>query len=547
LIELSNISMKFRMANDRIMSLKEFVVKKLTGKLEYKEFVALNGVSFSIKKGEVVGIVGGNGAGKSTLLKIISGILSPNQGTVSVKGSIAPMLELGAGFDFDLTAKENIFLNGAVLGYSKEYLESKYDEIVEFSELEEFMDVPVRNFSSGMTMRLAFSIATLVNPDVLIVDEILSVGDAHFQKKSSQRMRELIHGGATVILVSHSIEQIREMCSRVIWLERGKVKMIGNTVEVSNAYMSSMNYYEKKENETVSVDRYQERLYSPTYITKFNESYFIVDCWHHRIIYSDSITAPLENWNTVEVLFHNPHIIASDGEVLLIDDSKNDTIKVIRQTGTSFVEIQSLTNIGQQPNKIVYDSKSGLFYGLSASSQHVFVLRNTGEKVIIEKVVKPEYLGSAYIRSFSIIDGKMYFVSGPGKIIVAEIADLSFNLIDEYTVPFELLGMNDIAKIGSYFYITVYQTGNGEIEPRLIRIKDLNQLETNCEDIYDLLGMKGVPYYFSFINDRVFLTEIDNYSSIKSFTIIDDQISDIQVHFDIGQASTASKKRRELK
>ncbi|MGG4192529.1 ABC transporter ATP-binding protein [Paenibacillus sp. UNC217MF] len=547
MIELSNISMKFRMANDRIMSLKEFVVKKLTGKLEYKEFVALNGVSFSIKKGEVVGIVGGNGAGKSTLLKIISGILSPNQGTVSVKGSIAPMLELGAGFDFDLTAKENIFLNGAVLGYSKEYLESKYDEIVEFSELEEFMDVPVRNFSSGMTMRLAFSIATLVNPDVLIVDEILSVGDAHFQKKSSQRMRELIHGGATVILVSHSIEQIREMCSRVIWLERGKVKMIGNTVEVSNAYMSSMNYYEKKENETVSVDRYQERLYSPTYITKFNESYFIVDCWHHRIIYSDSITAPLENWNTVEVLFHNPHIIASDGEVLLIDDSKNDTIKVIRQTGTSFVEIQSLTNIGQQPNKIVYDSKSGLFYGLSASSQHVFVLRNTGEKVIIEKVVKPEYLGSAYIRSFSIIDGKMYFVSGPGKIIVAEIADLSFNLIDEYTVPFELLGMNDIAKIGSYFYITVYQTGNGEIEPRLIRIKDLNQLETNCEDIYDLLGMKGVPYYFSFINDRVFLTEIDNYSSIKSFTIIDDQISDIQVHFDIGQASTASKKRRELK
>ncbi|MDT8979779.1 ABC transporter ATP-binding protein [Paenibacillus sp. chi10] len=547
MIELSNISMKFRMANDRIMSLKEFVVKKLTGKLEYKEFVALNGVSFSIKKGEVVGIVGGNGAGKSTLLKIISGILSPNQGTVSVKGSIAPMLELGAGFDFDLTAKENIFLNGAVLGYSKEYLESKYDEIVEFSELEEFMDVPVRNFSSGMTMRLAFSIATLVNPDVLIVDEILSVGDAHFQKKSSQRMRELIHGGATVILVSHSIEQIREMCSRVIWLERGKVKMIGNTVEVSNAYMSSMNYYEKKENETVSVDRYQERLYSPTYITKFNESYFIVDCWHHRIIYSDSITAPLENWNTVEVLFHNPHIIASDGEVLLIDDSKNDTIKVIRQEGTSFVEIQSLTNIGQQPNKIVYDSKSGLFYGLSASSQHVFVLRNTGEKVIIEKVVKPEYLGSAYIRSFSIIDGKMYFVSGPGKIIVAEIADLSFNLIDEYTVPFELLGMNDIAKIGSYFYITVYQTGNGEIEPRLIRIKDLNQLETNCEDIYDLLGLKGVPYYFSFINDRVFLTEIDNYSSIKSFTIIDDQISDIQVHFDIGQASTASKKRRELK
>ncbi|WP_019424787.1 ABC transporter ATP-binding protein [Paenibacillus sp. OSY-SE] len=240
MIELNNVSMKFRMANDRIMSLKEFMVKKITGKLEYKEFVALKDVTFSIKQGEVVGIVGGNGAGKSTLLKIISGILSPTQGSVRVNGSIAPMLELGAGFDSDLTAKENVFLNGAVLGYSKEYLNGKYDEIVEFSELEEFMDVPIRNFSSGMTMRLAFSIATLVNPDILIVDEILSVGDAHFQKKSSRRMHELINGGATVILVSHSIEQIREMCSKVIWLERGVLKMVGNTDEVCNAYMSSM-------------------------------------------------------------------------------------------------------------------------------------------------------------------------------------------------------------------------------------------------------------------------------------------------------------------
>lgn len=535
------------MANDRIMSLKEFVVKKLTGKLEYKEFVALDGVSFSIKKGEVVGIVGGNGAGKSTLLKIISGILSPNQGTVSVKGSIAPMLELGAGFDFDLTAKENIFLNGAVLGYSKEYLESKYDEIVEFSELEEFMDVPVRNFSSGMTMRLAFSIATLVNPDVLIVDEILSVGDAHFQKKSSQRMRELIHGGATVILVSHSIEQIREMCSRVIWLERGTVKMIGNTVEVSNAYMQSMKDPSGTDQKDFESLVYSERLYTPTLITKYRALYFIVDCWHHRVIYSNNLMEPIRDWSTLEGQFLNPHSIATDGKIILVGDTDNNAIRVYKEKNGLFVEEQTVRNIGSQPHRLFFDESSNLFYGISASSQHVFVLRNTEEEVVVEKIVKPEYLGSAYIRSFSIIDGKMYFVSGPGKIIVAEIADLSFNLIDEYTVPFELLGMNDIAKIGSYFYISVYQTGNGEIEPRLVRVKDLNQLETNYEDIYDHLDLKGVPYYFSFIDNRIYLTEIDSYSSIKSFTVIDDRISDIQVHFDIGQASTASKKRRELK
>lgn len=227
MIKVNNVSMKFRMANDRISSLKEFVVKKIAGKLEYNDFIALENVSFSIEKGEVVGIIGSNGAGKSTLLKIISGILTPTSGSVQVEGTIAPMLELGAGFDMDLTASENVFLNGAVLGYSKQYLIERYDEIVNFSELQDFMDTPIRNFSSGMIMRLAFSIATLVNPDILIVDEILSVGDVNFQKKSAKRMRELMSGGTTVILVSHSIDQIRSMCSKVVWLDHGNVQMVG--------------------------------------------------------------------------------------------------------------------------------------------------------------------------------------------------------------------------------------------------------------------------------------------------------------------------------
>jgi len=240
LIELTHVTMKFRMANDRILSLKEFVVKFLTRKIKFKEFTALEDVSFKINQGEVVGIIGRNGAGKSTLLKIISGILMPTQGMVQVKGSIAPMLELGAGFDMDLTARENIFLNGAILGYSKQYLLDKYNDIVEFAELHEFMEVPIRNFSSGMIMRLAFSIATLVEPDILIVDEILSVGDTEFQKKSSKRMRELMSGGTTVIMVSHSIQQIRELCSKAVWLDRGKVIMVGECNEVCDSYMKQM-------------------------------------------------------------------------------------------------------------------------------------------------------------------------------------------------------------------------------------------------------------------------------------------------------------------
>lgn len=236
MIHADNISMRYLMTYDRVKSIKEYLVQTLQGKMKYEEFWALRDVSFDIQKGEVVGIVGKNGAGKSTLLKIISGILKPTGGTVEVHGNIVPMLELGSGFDHDLNGRENIFLNGAILGYSEEFLKAKYDEIVEFSELGKFIDVPLRNYSSGMMMRLAFSVATVVNPDVLIVDEILAVGDADFQAKSKARMLELMGGGTTVLFVSHSIDQIREMCDRVIWLEHGQVKMIGKTDAVCDQY-----------------------------------------------------------------------------------------------------------------------------------------------------------------------------------------------------------------------------------------------------------------------------------------------------------------------
>ncbi len=236
IISANDISMVFRMDINRTSGLKEWLVNFLTGKREIQEFSALSNVTFSVEKGEVIGIIGRNGSGKSTLLKVISGIYKPTTGSVKLGGNVVPMLELGSGFDFELTGYENIFLNGAILGYSEEYLKGKLNEIIAFSELGEFIHMPIKTYSSGMMMRLAFSVATVVKPEILIVDEILAVGDEFFQKKSFARMQELMSGGTTVLFVSHSIDQIREMCNRVIWLENGVVRAIGPTDLISSEY-----------------------------------------------------------------------------------------------------------------------------------------------------------------------------------------------------------------------------------------------------------------------------------------------------------------------
>ena len=236
IIEVKNVTMRFNLAEEKTDTFKEYILKLLTGKLHFNEFFALKNVSFNIKQGESVALIGKNGSGKSTMLKIIAGVMYPTEGTVNVKGSIVPLIELGAGFDMDLTARENIYLNGAVLGYDRAFMDQHFEEIVEFSELREFIDVPVKNFSSGMVARLGFALATIVRADILVVDEILAVGDFKFQEKCKARMAELMAGGTTLLFVSHNAEQVKELCQKAIWFDHGELMAFGETEEVYSLY-----------------------------------------------------------------------------------------------------------------------------------------------------------------------------------------------------------------------------------------------------------------------------------------------------------------------
>ena len=236
IINVEHVSMRFNLSSEKFDSFKEYVIKSLKKQVSYDEFWALKDVSFEVKRGDSLGLIGLNGSGKSTMLKTIAGVLKPTKGTVTVGGNIAPLIELGAGFDMDLTARENVFLNGALLGYNRAQMEAQYEDIVEFSELRDFMDVPVKNFSSGMVSRLAFAIATIGIPDILIVGEVLSVGDFRFQEKCEARIQNMKDQGTTILFVSHSIEQVKKICNKVVWLDHGVLKMFGDAQEICSIY-----------------------------------------------------------------------------------------------------------------------------------------------------------------------------------------------------------------------------------------------------------------------------------------------------------------------
>lgn len=238
IVDVENVSVIFNIANEKIQSLKEYFIKLVRRELMFREFIAVDNVSFQVRKGDVFGLVGTNGSGKSTMLKVIAGVLEPSKGKCIVNGSISPLIELGAGFDMELTARENIYLNGALLGYSKKFMESHINEIIDFAELQQFMEMPLKNYSSGMVARIAFAIATVTEPDLLIVDEVLSVGDFLFQEKCERRIQQMIENGTTVLIVSHAIDQIERLCNRALWIEKGTLKMVGDAQTVCNEYKS---------------------------------------------------------------------------------------------------------------------------------------------------------------------------------------------------------------------------------------------------------------------------------------------------------------------
>jgi ABC-2 type transport system ATP-binding protein len=239
-IDIDHVSMVFNIANEQLNSLKEYFIKIMRHQLFFKPFTALDDISIEVKKADVYGIVGTNGSGKSTLLKIVAGVLEPTEGTCTINGNIAPLIELGAGFDMELSARENIYLNGSLLGYSKDFIDENFDAIVEFAELRDFLDLPMKNYSSGMVARIAFSIATVTTPDILIVDETLSVGDMFFQEKCENKIQNLIkENGTTVLFVSHDISQVERICKNAVWIEKSKLQMTGTVDEICEAYKHS--------------------------------------------------------------------------------------------------------------------------------------------------------------------------------------------------------------------------------------------------------------------------------------------------------------------
>lgn len=571
-IQVDHVSMCFNLAKEKVDNLKEMFIKKLHGNLSFDEFYAIKDASFKVKKGESFAIVGSNGSGKSTMLKIISGILKPTKGNVTVEGTIAPMIELGTGFDMDLTARENIFLNGSVLGHSREFMQEHFDEIVEFSELESFIDVPVKNFSSGMVARLGFAIMTIVKPDILIVDEILSVGDQYFKQKSEQRMRELMAGGTTIILVSHSMEQVQKICDRAIWLEKGNIRCSGDVDEVYGQYLGEMYRKRKKESKTTGdkknfqqarilmdeetddslaihdsigkkgeivladlkeeVGDYRNRLYSPTHFTKLlcgdQYYYFIVDSFHHRVLYCEDMNRPIKDWNVLADDIATPIMAEGDGDVILVTESGYNRIRVYRYVCPGIFNysqcIQGITGA----RNVIYDNSMKRFLTVDTRGNNICEIKNDDGHVAIRRRFSIDAIKNDYIRAIRIVEDMLFVLSNTGKIYTLNHIDDSFEVLAQYDVHEIISDLYDITRDGLYYYLTSGQK-------RCIRFGSLEELEKGkYEDITSMLKVKGSPANMTVINHRIYITEMHESSQIISFLAKNNRIEEVNTIMDFG-------------
>lgn len=362
IIKIDHVDMIFNMANQQLNNLKEYAVAAFKRELFFKEFKALDDISLTIYPGDVYGIVGTNGSGKSTLLKIVAGVLEPSHGTCAINGTIAPLIELGAGFDPDLTARENVYLNGALLGYSKEFVNEHMDEIIDFADVRDFIDIPIKNYSSGMIARIAFSIATATIPDILVVDEALSVGDFLFQKKCEERIADLVNNhGTTLLFVSHSIEQVERVCKKAVWIEKGHLIMQGDVKDVCSEYRDYQGASLKPEDITPAQLEIDGTQHVPLLDQKTIASQYSLE----RLQPSDSGFAATEKDSWIEIVFQTPQNFANL-EIIFSDAKEKGKIYFQTELEPGYKE----------DNSIALDLKSSACYNrLIIFDQAVISLR----------------------------------------------------------------------------------------------------------------------------------------------------------------------------
>lgn len=538
----------------------------------------LQNLNFTVQPGETLGIIGPNGAGKSTLLKLLASVTQPDEGQITHVGSLAPLIELGAGFNPELTGRENIYLNATILGLSRTAIDQKFATILDFSELAPYIDLPLKKYSSGMYLRLAFSIALQTQPHVLLLDEILAVGDEKFQRRCFRALDQLKAQGTAIIFVSHAINTVRVFCDRVLYLNQGQQVCLGDPESTCDRYLNDLQNRNLSSFDTAthgsSPDQqvpYQERLFSPTFLTKIQNNYYLIDCWHHRVIFNSNLIDKITHWQLLTDQVRLPHSLATDEDIIVLDSTQTGQLFVF-SLDHQLLQILDLP-AHNQPHRLRYDPERQLFYCLCANTQNFFVLKKNKRSRTL-KIISTQHLSflkNYYCRSFT-LDKKnphrLYFVAGSdlyssdsqeltyqpqnARICLAkfqnpELPQSTLQLQKSFSLPPHLANMNDLYQIDSLFYLTA-------TPKQIIRTADLSNLSSltqntspNSADLYDQLSLQGTPYYLSEIDGRLYIPEINEHSRVTSCKIVDpnQQIADVKHQYDFGLPTTSSLQRKK--